>query len=90
MIDFSFISLQTLGLILFVALLILYTIGFLAIAYHLLRFGIGIFPKLLFIIFTVGSILLIITSVNFYRIFDASALFEQLDLNLSAWLDLAL
>jgi len=49
-----------------------------AIIYHLLRFGIGIKPKLLAFVFLVGSFVLFLMTVNAYSKVDWPSLLSKI------------
>ena len=56
-------------------LLLLYFIYGFVIIYHLIRFGVGIQPKIVAFVFFVGSLILVLPTIVFYLNVDGAAAF---------------
>jgi hypothetical protein len=69
---------STVSLVGFVIMLAVYLWYTFAIIYHLLRFGIGIKPKLLAFVFLVGSFVLFLMTVNAYSKVDWPSLLSKI------------
>lgn len=66
----AFLAKINLPLIFFLAIILLYLIGAIFISYHLLKFGIGKEPKILNVVFLIGSLILI--ALNFFYFYSVN------------------
>ena len=60
------------SIVLFLFFLCLYSIGSFMVLYHLIRFGIGVPPKIVALAYFIGSVLLLFMLVSAYAFVDVS------------------
>jgi hypothetical protein len=68
--DLSFLSRINIAGIIIGILLLIYFIYIFLIQYHLIRFGVGIRPKIMAAVFVFGSLILLLPVIFFYIKFD--------------------